>query len=85
MRKVICGLNLRKIILVSILLGTSFGTINIMADEMEIGIWKCPDGAVPDCSANGCRKSSNQPDAFWVCGYSGVNCPPLEPVMNYEP
>lgn len=88
MREACRGLNLRKIILISILLGTLFGNINIvgawddvppMNEPLE---WKCAPAGVIECTTNGCRKSSNQPDSFWVCNYSGVNCPPLEACEN---
>jgi hypothetical protein len=84
MREVCRGLNFRRIILVSILLGASFGSINTVGawdDGPPISLppgFVCPGAAGSECSSNGCRKSSNYPDSYWVCNYSGSGCPPLE-------
>lgn len=79
MREVIYRLSWRKIVMVSILLGTVFGSVSVRAwdDEPSPAGWKCPDGAVPDCTATGCIKTGG-PNGFWVCRYSGESCPPLE-------
>ena len=90
MREAISSLNFRKIILVSILLGTMFGTIDkaVYAGDDNTGAvtfndgygeaasWHCPDaGIISSCTAKGCIKNSGR---YWVCKYEGKNCPPLE-------
>lgn len=88
MRHICRGLNFRKIILVSILLGTLFGSMNTVGawgDGPPVDVspgFTCDNNAGSSCSSNGCRKSSIYADSFWVCNYSGAGCPPLEACRN---
>ena len=73
------NLGWRKILVTSVLLATAgLGGISEITSVRADEGWKCQDSAVPNCSTNGCRRSSGQPDSFWVCNYVGEACPPLE-------
>jgi hypothetical protein len=84
MRNEIRNLSWRKIIIISVLLAGIFGMFDVYGIFSKKvygnlpGPWKCPDGGTIECTAVGCVKSSSEPDSYWVCRYSGSNCPPLE-------
>lgn len=72
MRQLLNELPFRSILLVAILVGSLLGGSNIKANEPI----EC-FGGPPTCTANGCRRSSDLPDSFWVCNFTGNGCPPL--------
>ena len=77
-------LNWRRIIIVSVFLAGTLGFFDVnggISSKVYGNMpapWNCPDGGTVSCNAVGCGRSSSQPDSYWVCRYSGGNCPPLE-------
>lgn len=82
MKETIFSLSWRKLILISILVSTmflAFDSSGVFTQKTYGNLsWKCPVGTHEDCVARGCVRSSNAPDSYWVCRYSGTACPPLE-------
>ncbi len=73
MKKILAELPIRRIILVSIILGGLLGSVNI---EANLGPPSCtpPPGG---CTNEGCHNSRPDGQGYQVCLFSGNNCPPL--------
>ena len=77
MRKILRELPLRKILMVSIILGSLIGTIETLAQGIVIeGGLTCRTSAT-GCTIEGCHNSQPNGSGYTVCLYSGTNCPPL--------
>ncbi len=77
----------KKMLMAAALFGCLLGISDIMAGATFSQIepetqWYCPVSVIivgdNTCRARGCKKSSTEPDSFWVCDYTGGTCPPLE-------
>ena len=76
MRKILRELPLRKILMVSIILGSLIGSFDAFAQDIELEGLTCQTEA-PGCTIEGCRWSLPNNSGYVVCLYSGTNCPPL--------
>lgn len=74
----------RNILIMSVCFGCLIGIFEALAEKTSSQFdpdgWHCVVTQVNSCVAAGCRKSSNEPDSYWVCDYSSPSeqCPPLE-------
>ena len=71
-------LPVRTILILSVGFGSLIGTMSTLADDgigTENQLYCRTDHA--GCTITGCRYTSNLPDSFQVCTYTGSNCPPL--------
>lgn len=73
-----------KLMLLSTVVGAFLGISGIsdLATPKATASWQCPT-APQGCLINGCRRSSEAKDSYWVCNYSGTNCPPLTSCEPY--
>lgn len=73
MKKMLGELPLRRIVLVSIILGGLLGGVNTQANRPGPTCNSAPSG----CTIEGCHSSQPDGSGYMVCLYSGSNCPPL--------
>lgn len=76
MRKIFQELPLRRILLVSVILGSLIGAFNVFAQDIEIEGLTCRTTA-SGCTIEGCHNPKPDGSGYTVCLYSGTNCPPL--------
>lgn len=83
--------NSHRLLILSMCLGTLIGVSNVFSaqsfgfNDIPLGGWKCPLNSVSagneTCTSTGCTKKGGQ-DGYWVCTWSGNNCPTLEACVS---
>ena len=73
MRQIISELPIRRILLISIVLGSLVGGLTTQANRGAPTCSSAPSG----CTIEGCHNSQPDGSGYTVCLYSGTSCPPL--------
>lgn len=91
MKGFLFGFKFKNMLIASILIGCLLGAFDVSAtsafggDEKpspEEGLgWSCPVSSITTggntCTSSGCIKKGGV-DGYWVCKFSGTDCPPIE-------